>query len=124
MPPKGVVYRDMGVQESNNCLYTQRMKHRRGAWSDSGGNNMARILSYRDTIGFDVILGRLPEPEPIPEVYPEPLSAAQTSKCDGKGYAADWLYAPLPFEDIFTTNGRKAIREMLRQKPITELQLR
>ena len=118
-PPKGIVYREMGVAESNNNIYTMRMKHRRGAWSENGANNMARILSYRSTIGFGTILGILPEPEPETEVYCEPLSAKQASKPDGKGYGADWLHAPLPYENAFKTSGREAIRGLLRQKPLS-----
>ena len=119
-PPEGVIYREMGVQESSNCLITQRMKHRRGSWSEIGANNMARILCYSSTIGLDTILGTLPEPEPA-EAWVEPLSAAQVSEYDGKGYGADWLYAPMPFEQAFTTNGREAIRNMLRLKSLSEL---
>ena len=118
-PPKGITYREMGVQESNNSLYAQRMKHRKGSWSDNGGDNMARILSYRNSIGFDTILGTLPEPEPIVDICADPLSATQSPKHDGKGYGANWLYAPMPFENTFKTNGRKAIRGMLRQHPLS-----
>jgi hypothetical protein len=115
-PPDGVIYREMGVQESSNCLITQRMKHRRGSWSDSGGNNMARILCFRSTIGLDALLGVLPEPEPV-EASAEPLSATQSPQYDGKGYGAGWLYAPMPFEGAFRTHGREAIRGLLRMKP-------
>ena len=118
-PPKGIVYREMGIQESNNNIYTMRMKHRRGAWSEKGANNMARILSYRSTIGLDVILGTFPEPEPVIEKFAEPLSATQASKPDGKGYGADWLHAPMPYENAFKTSGREAIRGLLRQKPLS-----
>ena len=119
-PPEGVIYRELGVQESSNCLITQRMKHRRGSWSEIGANNMARILCYSSTIGLDTILGTLPEPEPT-EAWVEPLSAAQVSEYDGKGYGADWLYAPMPFEQAFKTNGREAIRNILRMKSLSEL---
>jgi hypothetical protein len=119
-PPEGVIYREMGVQESSNCVITQRMKHRRGSWSEEGANNMARILCLRSTIGLETILGTLPEAEPV-EVLAEPLSAAQTPHYDGKGYGADWLYAPMPFEDVFTTHGRDAIRGLLGMQPLSEL---
>jgi len=110
----------MGVQESSNCLITQRMKRRRGSWSDSGANNMARILCFRSTIGLDAILGVLPKPE-LTEAFAGPLSAAKSPQHDGKGYGADWLYAPMPFEDAFKTNGREAIRGLLRMKPASAL---
>jgi len=119
-PPEGVSYRDMGVAESSNCVITQRMKHRRGSWSAKGGNNMARILCYRSTIGLDAIFGDLPEAEPA-EVAAPPLSSAQAPKYDGKGYGADWLYAPMPFEQAFKTHGREAIRGILKMKPVSGL---
>ena len=115
-PPAGVSYREMGVQESNNCLITQRMKNRRGSWSENGANNMGRILCFRSTIGLEAILGSLPEPEPV-EIFAEPLSAAKAPLHDGRGYGADWLYAPMPFEEAFKTHGREAIRNILRMKP-------
>jgi hypothetical protein len=120
-PPDGIVYREMGVQESSNCVITQRMKHRRGAWSDGGGDNMAKILSFRSTIGLDTILGTLLEPELVLDEFAEPLSASKAPQHDGRGYGADWLHAPMPFENAFKTNGREAIRGMLRQKPISSL---
>jgi hypothetical protein len=120
-PPDGITYRNMGVMESNNnCLITQRMKHRKGSWTKSGANNMAKILCLRNTIGFDSILGSLPEPEES-DYCVEPLSASKSPEYDGKGYGADWLYAQMPFEQAFKTHGREAIRNMLRMKPLTEV---
>jgi len=120
-PPDGITYRNMGVMESNNnCLITQRMKHRKGSWTKSGANNMAKILCLRNTIGFDSILGNLPEPEES-DYWVEPLSASKSPEYDGKGYGADWLYAQMPFEQTFKTHGREAIRNMLRMKPLTEV---
>ncbi len=43
----GIVYKNMGVQENQNCTtITLRMKHRRMRWSENGANNMAKAL-YR-----------------------------------------------------------------------------
>jgi hypothetical protein len=120
-PPEGVVYREMGTQESSNCsLLTQRMKHRRGSWSLNGANNMAGVLCFRHTVGLDTLLGALPEPPPH-EALPEPLSASKSPQRDGKGYGADWLHAEMPFEDAFRTNGRESIRGMLRMRPLSRL---
>jgi hypothetical protein len=120
-PPEGVVYREMGTQESSNCsLVTQRMKHRRGSWSENGANNMARILCFRNTIGLDAILGTIPE-APAHVERAEPLSAAKSPQCDGKGYGAEWLRAEMPFENAFRTNGREAIRGLLRMRPLSQL---
>jgi hypothetical protein len=81
---------------------------------------MAKILCFRNTVGLDAILGALPEPLPS-EARAEPLSAAKAPQHDGKGYAADWLYAQMPFEDAFRTHGREAIRSMLRLRPLSQL---
>lgn len=44
-PKPGMVYRNMGVQENQNCtLVTMRMKHRRMRWSESGANNLAKVI--------------------------------------------------------------------------------
>ena len=119
--PEGMVYRNMGVQESSNCnIITLRMKNRKGSWSEAGGNNMASILCFRNTIGLDSILRVLPEVIPA-ESYPEALSAAKTPKHDGKGYGANWLQAPMPFEGSVRTNARKAIRAMLSSRLFSEL---
>ena len=120
-PPEGITYRGMGVQESSNCsLITQRMKHRRGSWSENGGNIMAEVLCFRNTVGLDAILGILPDPPPV-EPQAEPLSAAKAPQHDGRGYGADWLHAEMPFEDVFRTHGREAIRNMLRMRPLSQL---
>ena len=120
-PPAGITYRGMGVQESNNCsLITLRMKHRRASWSEDGGDRMAQILCFKNTVGLDAMLGILPDPSPV-KPQAEPLSAAKTPQHDGKGYGADWLHAQMPFEQAFRTHGRKAIKDMLRMKPLSEL---
>jgi hypothetical protein len=120
-PPEGISYRNMGVMEPNNCsLITQRMKHRKGSWTEKGADRMAKILCIRNTIGLDAMLGTLPEPD-LTKSWIEPLSAAQTPKHDGKGYGADWLQTPMPFEQVFKTNGRDAIRGMLGMRPLSEL---
>jgi hypothetical protein len=120
-PPEGIAYRSMGVQESSNCsLITQRMKHRRGSWSENGGNRMAKALCFRNTIGLDAMRGILPDLLPT-EPQTKPLSAAKAPQHDGKGYGADWLYAEMPFEGAFRTQGREAIRNMLRMRPLSQL---
>jgi hypothetical protein len=117
-PPDGVVFRSMGIQESSNCdLITQRMKHRKGSWSYTGGEHMAKILCFRYTIGLDAILGTIPEPVEV-ELPTDALSAAKAPIFDGKGYAAEWMHADMPFEQAFKTNGREAIRGLLRQRSL------
>ena len=118
--PPGVTYRNLGIQESSNCdLITQRMKHRKGSWSKSGGANMAKILCFRNTIGLDIVLGMLPAPTGI-EVSADMLSSAKAPTHDGKGYDAAWLHADMPFDQAFKTHGREAIREMLRKRQLSD----
>ena len=120
-PLDGVVYRNLGVQESSNCdLITYRMKHGKRSWSTEGANNMGIILCYRNTIGIDIIKGALPLP-PSDIVLAYPLSSAKTPLYDGNGYDGWWLHAEKPFEQAFMTNGREAIRKVLSQKPLADL---
>ena len=46
-PEKGILYKGMGIQETQSCtVITLRMKHRRMRWSVNGANNLAKAL-YR-----------------------------------------------------------------------------
>jgi hypothetical protein len=123
-PPEGIVYRNLGVQEaSNGNLLTHRLKHRKGSWSIQGATHMAKILSFRHTIGLDAMLGFLPEPKGA-EVLPQPLSAAKAPQHDGKGYGGEWLHAGMPFDQSFLTHGRQAIRERVSQRALSDLAYR
>jgi hypothetical protein len=120
-PPEGIYYRNLGLQESSNCnLVTHRMKHRKGSWTPTGGNHMAKILCLRNTIGLDTMLGWLPEPVAA-ETSAETLSAAKTPLYDGKGNDGEWLHAEMPYEQAFKTNGREAIRRLLSQRSLFNL---
>jgi hypothetical protein len=120
-PPKGVSYRDLGTQESSNCnLLTLRMKHRKGSWTENGANHMAKILCYRHTVGLDTMLGVLPQVS-TDKLIVEPLSAGRTPLTDGKGDGAEWLHADMPFDQVFRTNGREAIKGLLSQRRLCEL---
>lgn len=48
-PKEGIVYKNMGVQENQNCTtITMRMKGRRMRWSTSGANHMGKLLSSKE----------------------------------------------------------------------------
>lgn len=48
-PREGILYKNMGVQESQNCtVITMRMKHRRMRWSAKGANNLAKVLCCKE----------------------------------------------------------------------------
>lgn len=110
--PKGIVYKNMGVQENQNCTaITMRMKHRRMRWSVHGANNMAKAL-YRkenreliDTIerytdGFALTMQM--------EEIIECLSAAKAPRKDGKGNPyIDVISHHMPLLDAMRTASRK-----------------
>ena len=109
----GIVYKNMGVQENQNCTtITLRMKHRRMRWSENGANNMAKAL-YRkenrelaDTIerytdGLDFTMQ-------MQEIV-QTLSAAKAPKKDGKGNIyVDVITHHMPLLDAMRTASRKA----------------
>lgn len=44
-PQEGILYKGMGIQETQNCtVITLRMKHRRMRWPVRGANNLAKAL--------------------------------------------------------------------------------
>ena len=113
--PEGTVYKDMGVQEGQNCtVVTLRMKHRRMRWSEKGANNMAKAL-YRkenreliDTIEryTDGLIFTMQMKEII-----QTLSAAKVPKKDGKGNPyVDKISHHMPLLDAMQTASRKAFR--------------
>lgn len=109
----GIVYKNMGVQENQNCTaITLRMKHRRMRWSVKGANNMAKAL-YRkenreliDTIEryTDGLIYTMQMQEAV-----RTLSAAKAPKKDGKGNAyADIITHHVPLLDAMRTASTKA----------------
>lgn len=47
--PEGMRYKNMGVQEGQNCsLITMRMKHRRMRWSDNGADNLGKLIYTKE----------------------------------------------------------------------------
>ena len=50
-PSEGILYKHMGVQESQNCtVITMRMKHRRMRWSRAGANNLTKTLYRKENM--------------------------------------------------------------------------
>jgi hypothetical protein len=121
-PPEGVVYRNMGLQEHYNCdLITQRMKHRKGSWSPEGGNKMASVLCFKNTVGLESMLRSLPEAPSGGAPNRDVLSAAKAPASDGKGDGGSWMLASLPIEGAFRTQGRAAVLGLTRQRPISDV---
>ena len=114
-PREGIVYKNMGVQESQNCtVITMRMKHRRMRWSVKGASNMAKVLcckenkelcrtieKYTDGLIFNARMNEIMET----------LSAAKTSKKDGKGNRyVELMRGHVPLMDAAATASRKVFR--------------
>lgn len=115
--PEGVVYKEMGVQENQNCtVITLRMKHRRMRWSEGGADNMAKVLYRKENGELQETVSRygqelvfLPEIKEVLEV----LSAAKAPKKDGKGSPyVEVLNHHVPLLDALRTEARRVFREV------------
>lgn len=117
-PPEGKIYKNMGVQENQNCtVITLRMKHRRMRWSVNGANNIGKAL-YRKANGeLQETIARytdgLISSVSMEEIL-EPLSAAKAPKKDGKGDVyPEKISHHMPLVDAMQTAARKAFRKAL-----------
>ena len=119
-PEPGIIYKNMGTQESQNCtVITLRMKHRRMRWSKSGANNMAKALYRKENKElFETIekyTDGLIKPEKLKEEI-EILSAAKAPKKDGKGNVyADIVNRNVPLFEAMQTAARKEFKRVFRQ---------
>jgi hypothetical protein len=114
--PKGIVYKNMGVQENQNCTtITLRMKDGRRRWSNNGANNMAKLLTCRENKELVETIERYTDgiimAEPIEEIM-KTLSAAKAPKKDGKGNPyIDLINHHMPILEAMQTNARKIFRQ-------------
>lgn len=112
-PSEGLLYKQMGVQENQNCtVITMRMKHRRMRWSKSGANNLAKVLYRKENKELintierytDGLIFTLQMREVI-----EILSAAKAPKKEGKGNPyADRIRMHMPLLDAMQSASTKA----------------
>jgi hypothetical protein len=115
-PPEGLVYKNMGVQENQNCTtITLRMKEGRRRWSKNGANNMAKLLTCRENNELVETIDRYTDgmimAEPIEEIM-KTLSAAKAPKKDGKGNPyIDLINHHMPILEAMQTNARKIFRK-------------
>lgn len=109
----GIVYKNMGVQENENCTaITLRMKHRRMRWSVNGADNMAKALYRKENGELTETIERYTDglifTMKMQEVL-QSLSAAKAPKKDGKGNIyADIIRHHMPLQDAMKTASRKA----------------
>lgn len=110
----GIVYKNMGVQENQNCTaITLRMKHRRMRWSENGANNMAKALYRKENRELIDTIDRYTDGQIFTMEIQEAvkiLSAAKAPKKDGKGNIyADIIDHHMPLLDAIRTASRKAL---------------
>ena len=114
-PPEGIIFKNMGVQENQNCtLITMRMKHRRMRWSEAGANNMAKVLYRKQNKELGETIDRFMDClvflEHTSKVL-DVLSAGKTPKKDGKGNPyVDLINRHMPIIDAMQTASRKAFK--------------
>lgn len=113
---EGIVYKNMGVQENQNCtVITLRMKNRRMRWSVNGANNMAKALYRKENGELLDTIERYTDGLILPMELKEALkvlSAAKAPKKDGKGNIyADIISHHVPLMDAVRTASRKVFME-------------
>ena len=112
-PSEGILYKHMGVQESQNCtVITMRMKHRRMRWSKAGANNLAKALYRKENKELINTIERYTDglifTMQMREVI-EVLSAAKAPTNDGKGNPyADRIRMHMPLLDAIQSASTKA----------------
>lgn len=114
-PGEGIIYKGMGVQESQNCtVITLRMKHRRMRWSVKGANNLAKALYRKENRELTETIDRYTDglifTMKMQEIV-ETLSAAKAPKKDGKGNPyVEVIRAHMPLLEAMQTASRKAFK--------------
>ena len=115
-PKEGILYKGMGVQESQNCtVITLRMKNRRMRWSLNGANNLAKALYRKENRELIETIERYTDgmvfTMQMHEII-ETLSAAKAPKKDGKGNPyVDVVNVHMPLLEAMQTASRKAFKK-------------
>lgn len=115
-PREGILYKNMGVQESQNCtVITMRMKHRRMRWSAKGANNLAKVLCRKENKELCSTIERYTDGlifyARMNEVI-ETLSAAKAPKKEGKGNPyVDVIRGHVSLLDAATSASGKVFRD-------------
>jgi hypothetical protein len=125
--PDGLEYRGMGTMEGSVCdVITLRMKSRKMSWSQTGAENLARLLSARASgtlyEQLDGIFSDTVEEEMLEEMIEIiQLSAAQANKKPLRSNIYHMHNAPIPYEGQPLTEGRKAIRNLVENRAVSDL---
>ncbi|MDD4089532.1 MAG: UPF0236 family protein, partial [Tissierellia bacterium] len=127
--PNGLEYRSMGTMEADICnIIALRMKNRKMSWSEKGGNNLAKLLTarasgelYKQLDGiFDGTVSETMQNEIIEVVQ---LSAAQANRMNKGNGTSPIKTVPMPYEGQSLTEGRKAIRDLVKNRVISDLRI-
>ena len=111
--PEGLVYKNMGVQENQNCtVVTLRMNHRGMCWSVKGANNMAKALYQKENRELIETIERYTDglifTMEMKEII-QTLSAAKSPKKDEKGNPyVNKINSHMPLLDAMQTASRRA----------------
>lgn len=132
--PKGIEYRGMGtIEGSQHNVICDRMKNRGMSWSIPGADNMAKLLCLKHSSGLsDVFEAVLPLDEGILDLdinriiemnYKEKEKRIRNSLKGTKTTASRFSCqtSPIPFTGCKVTNGRKAIRNMVKDTYVSDL---
>ena len=127
--PNGLEYRGMGTMEADICnIIALRMKNRKMSWSENGGNHLAKLLTARasgdlynqlDGI-FDGAVAETIQNEIVQIVQ---LSAAQANRMNKGNGSNSIKIVPMPYEGQPVTEGRKAIRNLVKNRVISDLKI-
>ena len=127
--PGGLEYRGMGTMEADICnIITLRMKNRKMSWSEKGGNYLAKLLTAR-TSGelykqLDGIFGGdISETMQNEIIEVVQLSAAQANRMNKGNGTNPIKTVPMPYEGQVLTEGRKAIRNLVKNRVISDFRI-
>lgn len=117
-PEEGIIYKGMGIQETQNCtVITLRMKNRRMRWSVRGANNLAKALYRKENKELIETIDRYTDGLILTiqmQKIVETLSAAKAPKKDGKGNPyVDTVRAHMPITEAMQTASRKVFKRAL-----------
>lgn len=127
--PDNLEYRNMGVMESNvSSIIALRMKNRKMSWSKKGANNLAKLLAIRASgklyEKIDELFKDAIPMEMLEEIKENiQLSAAEANRKPKKTNIYPIRTVPIPFEGQALTEGRKAIRNLVKNREISDLKL-
>ncbi|HZK00355.1 MAG TPA: UPF0236 family protein, partial [Tissierellaceae bacterium] len=125
--PEGLEYRGMGTMEHNVCdVVTLRMKNRKMSWSENGANHLVKLLAARASGTLYGQLDSLFDGTVSEDMLDEmveiiQLSAAEANRMGKKTGIYPMQNSPMPFEGQPRTEGRRAIRNLVENRIVSDL---